>query len=316
MASLLLFFLSALICLTALCVERAIGIGWDFHPDAVTYLGNSKLITGLLLEQGPLAVLNNLYYLVVNALDMNLAAVIAVNVCMYSLTNVLITMVFTRFTKGNQPQGLIYFGLFALVLFNPYRIHLAVHVLKDTMIILFLVMVAVRWKFSFLSWLPLMLIRIGSMIYAIAFLTRRNLLLLAIPIGAYLVLHPHVIIGILESKQVDMRFRSFDHVPSFYSMGLFGTGLRALIWPFFMLTGTFVLFSPSVMFVPIAFGALVFQIWCWKSFSRPGLLLAVYAPMAILAIMVPGFTSFIRYALPLLTIAPILMMQGKMFRPR
>ena len=311
MKSIFLFLLSGLICILALSLERLAGIEWDFHPDANTYISNSRLIAEAILQQGPLLALNNTYYLIVNLFGSDLIAVTMVNIAIYSITNVILGSYFSQFLRLNQPKGLLPFLLFALVLFNPYRIHLAVHVLKDSFIILSLLLVAVSWRLSVLSWLPVLLFRLGGLIYIFSFITRRNILLLMAPICVYVALHPEIVSFILDSKQVDMRFRSFDKVPNFYQYGLLGAGLRAIIWPFFVLTGAFFLTSPTVMFLPIAVGSIFLQIWCWVTFRRLSFLAIIYAPMGIIAIITPGFTSYIRYVLPILTIVPIFMMQGK-----
>jgi hypothetical protein len=63
------------------------------------------------------------------------------------------------------------------------------------------------------------------------------------------------------------------------------------------------------MYLPIAAASFFLQFWHFKQYGRLALYLQVYLSMSILAFMISGFTSFIRYALPLLTILPILVIK-------
>ena len=109
-----------------------------------------------------------------------------------------------------------------------------------------------------------------------------------------------------------MTFRDFDKVPNFFELGVLGAIIRAIVWPFLYLTGIFFLLSPTIMYLPIAIGSFSLQFWHFKQYGRPVLCFQVYLAMGILAFMVSGFTSFIRYTLPLLTILPILIIKKNM----
>ena len=104
----------------------------------------------------------------------------------------------------------------------------------------------------------------------------------------------------------NMTFREFDNVPSFYEYGQFGSIARAIVWPFLYLSGFFIFFSPSIMYLPIAVGSFILQFWCVKQYGKLAFYFPIYISMAVFAFIVSGFTSYIRYTLPLITILPIL----------
>jgi hypothetical protein len=147
----------------------------------------------------------------------------------------------------------------------------------------------------------------------IALISKNNLIFVTIFAISFIVIQPEdAILSILNVQdQVDMRFRDFDQVPSFYEFGLLGAFIRAIVWPFLYLTGAFFLLSPSIMYLPIAVGGLFLQLWHFKGYRRPALYFKVYLSMSVIAFLMPGFTSFIRYALPLLTVLPILIIKEK-----
>jgi len=120
------------------------------------------------------------------------------------------------------------------------------------------------------------------------------------------------ILSVMSTEnQVDMTFRTFDNVHNFFELGLLGAIIRALIWPFLYLTGLFFIISPSIMYLPLALGSLFLQIWHIKQFGKLAVYFQIYLSMSILAFMVSGFTSFVRYTLPLLTILPLIVMDNK-----
>jgi hypothetical protein len=109
------------------------------------------------------------------------------------------------------------------------------------------------------------------------------------------------------ANATNMRFRSYDDVPNFADLGLAGTVLRMLVWPLLSLTGVFVFFSSSWLFVPVALGALVslvLAVLLTRRFS-PWPWVAVYASMSAFAFFSSGFTTYIRYVYPLIGLLPL-----------
>ena len=302
-----LFILSVLACMFVLLVERVAGIEWDFHPDANTYVTISDgTIDNFTLGN----YFGGLYYILVDLADSQVWLLITFNIFIYSMTNVALGKFFK---KHVDRQKVTCYFLFLCVIFNPYRIHLSVHVLKDTLIIFGLVYYfTAHRKYAWLFFVLSYAISVRSVIYLTAFLNRRNFLIVSMPIMLFIFIQPDGwLLSVLSSEHsVNMTFRDFDKVPNFFELGLLGAIIRALLWPFIFLTGVFYLISPTIMYLPIALGSLLLQLWHFKQFGRGALYFQVYVSLSILAFMVSGFTSFIRYGLPMLTILPILVIRA------
>ena len=304
----IIFVISVLFCLLLLFIERYLGIEWDFHPDARTYIesppGKYKDIN-----------LNNImlghwFYVVVTFFDNNIDKVIAINVLIYSFTNVGIATFFYKHAPTRQKKLVLF--LFLLVIFNPYRVHLAIHVLKDTIIIFGMVYFLISKRFSWGFFLISFLVSLRSAIYLIAIIGKRNFVLVFVVILLFLFYYKGVdgLLFLLSPEfQFDMKVRDFDKVPNFYELGTIGVILRVIIWPFFYLTGVFIFFSPSLMYLPIAIGSFFLQIWHLTQFKKFTFYFQIYLALGVIAFMVSSFTSYIRYALPLITILPIIIIK-------
>ena len=305
----LIFSLSILACLFVLSIERLTGIGWDFHPDANTYITISN---GAVSNFDVQSYFGALFFALVDMMNSEVWMLITFNIFVYSITNVTLANFFKKHTGLHKKQIWI---LFLLVIFNPYRTHLSVHVLKDTLIIFGMVYFFTSSKIY--SWIFLLLsysVSHRTVIYLVAILNKKNLIIIMIPIVFFISIQPEGFLSsILSAKdQVNMTFRDFDKVPNFFELGVLGAIIRAIVWPFLYLTGIFFLLSPTIMYLPIAIGSFFLQFWHFKQYGKPALYFQVYLAMGILAFMVSGFTSFIRYTLPLLTILPILIIKKNM----
>ena len=305
----LIFSLSILACLFVLSIERLAGIGWDFHPDANTYITMSN---GAAASFGILNYLGNFFYVLVDMMNSEVWLLITFNIFIYSITNVALAKFFKKNTGLHKKQIWI---LFLLVIFNPYRIHLSVHVLKDTLIIFGMVYFFTSNKIY--SWIFLLFsysVSQRAVIYLVAILNKKNLIIVMIPVVFFILIQSEGFLSSILSAegQVNMAFRNFDKVPNFFELGVLGAIIRAVVWPFLYLTGIFFLLSPAIMYLPIAIGSFFLQFWHFKQYGKPALYFQVYLAMSILAFMVSGFTSFIRYTLPLLTILPILIIKKNM----
>jgi len=300
-----IFTISVLACILLLTLERIFGIQWDYHPDARTYIEsplNKYKEVGL-----KNLMVGNWFYIIVSYLDNSADKVIALNILIYSITNVGIANFFYRHVAKHQKKIILF--LFLLVIFNPYRIHLAVQVLKDTIIIFGVVYFLISKRFSWLFFIVSFFVSLRSAIYLTAIIKRKNFIIILALITAFLLFYKGLdgILIIFSSEfQFDMTIRDFDKVPNFYEYGTFGVLLRTILWPFFYLTGVFIIFSPNIAFVPIAIGSICLQIWHIAQYKKMAMYFQIYLGMAVMAFLVSGFTSYIRYTLPLITILPIL----------
>ncbi len=282
--------------------------------------------------KGVSALKGSLFYVIVDLFDSDIRLLIILNIFIYSITNSAITIFF----KNNcNLESQKYLGLlFLLVIFNPYRAHLSVHVLKDTLIIASLVFFTLNKTkaSSIIFFIVGAFLRNGWIIYFFSFinfkaflsklkeksssLNKNKFLLFAVlALSCYLIWfidrHWGTIIHVITETLGDMTFRSFDSVPSFHELGILGSIIRSILWPILYLTGAFIFLSPTIFYFPIAIGSFCLNLWIIKHFknlrSLIPVILSVYLSMAILAFIVSGFTSFIRYCLPLIAILPILL---------
>lgn len=311
MKSSTVFFISLFSCLFMLVVQRAVGIGWDFHPDAVTYTQKYAAFSQNIFDQGVMAVPNNLYFLVAWLFDGSYTILLSLNVLAFSLTNVMLASFFRKYTSHRSLPRETYLILLLVLLLSPYRLHLAVHVLKDTFIIGLLCVIFCRLRFASLAFVGMFFTRIFSVFYLGPMFPRKyvyiGLCLVALIFALKFQMISEFLLG---QNQLEMSFREFDRVPNFSEMGALGIVIRALLWPVLVLTGGFIVLSPSVAYFPLAVGAILLQLWSLCLFRRLASTLAVFLVMALLAMLVPGFTSYVRYCFPLMVILPIVMLRN------
>lgn len=308
----IIFLGSLILCAATLAAERLAGVGWDFHPDVITYINEYDAVVA-----GGLAALpNQLYYYLSAVTDGDWEVLVAINMCFYAATNCLIG----RLLLGSEPA---YVGerpssrrarvLFvALILLSPYRLHLAVHALKDTLIIFSLalaVMARSRWFACAVAWVPLLLLRVYAALYVFIFIRGRWLVLVTLSAVIGLAFFDAPVLEFLEDRnEIEMRGRDFDTVPTFSELGLAGSFVRALLWPLFLLSGFFAALSPSGFFVPIALEFIAVQFWCRYALGKWAATLGLFLSLAIIGMSVTSFTAYIRYVYPLFVVTPLLLM--------
>lgn len=315
MRTLLVFSLSFFVCIFALVLERIAGINWDFHPDVVSYITEYKTIT----DQGLGALPNQLYYFITGWVGGSVSLLIALNVLAYCTANIIIAKVYFDFCHGNgrvRRKGVI---MLVLLLFAPYRLHLAIHGLKDTFIILSLCTFTAfngRSIYSWLAWIPLLLLRIYAGFYTLILVRGRLLLIIiALAIVSISFLDLPVLEFLQDRNEAGMHSREFDVIPSFAEMGLTGTILRMIGWPLLVVTGAYAILSPALLFIPLALEALVARVWSRHVFGHLGLTIGLMVCLAVIAAFVDSFTAYLRYVYPALVVMPIIIMRNMTLLP-
>lgn len=300
MSRALVFAGSLCMSLLTLAAERMLGIGWDYHPDSVTYATKSKEMAAAVLAGGYQDLVNNGYYLFAALLDENIGLITFANMIFFALANCILYSMH----REHSGRG---FALFLLLALNPYRLHLSTTLLKDSLVILLLVFSA-RSALRFLMTLPLqMAVRLGTVFYSPIWIRPKHLLPLALLAAFALAWAGEDIRRVLLAANAEqMVFRSFDLIPTFQDLGLVGVCLRGLIWPLLAWSGLFALISPAPEYAIVALGSFATQIYCFRVFGGPRLPVGVFLGLASLAMFVTGFTAYIRYAYPLLTVLPLL----------
>ena len=302
-----IFFISLFIAILFLVIERAFGIKWNYHPDAETYIYESPVVALNLIEEGIISFFNNFYFLISLFLSSNIDYLIILNMIIYSLTNIVIYDIINEYKKINVNN--LSFWILVLI---PYRLHLSVHVLKDTLIIFFLFLIFSKNVFSKSSFLFILLMRVFSVFYFVVLIPSKYYKVLFVFILSLIIFFNTQISSFLSEKnEVSMTFREFDNVPTFSEFGLFGIFIRAIIWPFLTMTGLYLFISPSIAFFPVALGSFIVQLWCKFYLKVNGIVLQVYFSCFLIALFVNGFTSYLRYTFPLILIIPIILLEKK-----
>lgn len=312
MKSFAVFFVSLAAALLFLGFERFAGIPWDFHPDSVTYATLSDYTVRAILAQDYFLIFNNGYYFWASMLGMSVVLMTAANILFFSLTNVVLFQFHQSYCRNQQDSWQWILALLILM-FNPYRLHLATTALKDTMIVMFVVlMMTDRRYYSFWVMPFLFTLRVASLFYMVTKLSRKNLIrLLVVALLLSAIFAGTLGDRLLEFNSADMQLREFDRIPNFRNLGLVGTFARAALWPILAMTGAFAVLSPALAFIPVALGSVTNQIYCKMVTGRYAFPLAIIVPMAIFAALVTGYTPYIRYIYPLLVVLPIIAVQTR-----
>jgi hypothetical protein len=119
----IIFGFSTLWALSLFVLQRLLGLDETFHPDALYYLNPQTFSSEMLLKPNDGYVVFIKFFASYDAL-----VAIAVNILAFALANCLI---------ASLAQFRTYKEFLVLLLLSPYRVHLAVHPLKDSLIILF-----------------------------------------------------------------------------------------------------------------------------------------------------------------------------------
>ena len=309
-----IFILSLIAVLATLIFERAIGIEWDFHPDSITYATTSHEISQNILNEGFGSAINNSYYFLCSLLGQNIVAIIAMNMIFFALTNLVILKLHIKFTGDSSLEK---YSLLLLLVLNPYRMHLATTMLKDTLII-FLALISLigarHWIISFIA-MPFLRV-IGVFYYGV--LLPRIIFAFGVfcAICIFFIFNEKVVGLMLEFNANQMQFREFDSVPSFQDSGLVGIAIRSILWPILALTASFSLFGLSVPFMAVALGVVMFNVYTFALVGRSIFTWKIFISMGVFAILVTGYGSYIRYVYPFLVMAPLIVISQSYSRSR
>ena len=296
--SLWIFGASIVMALILITLERKIGIGWNYHPDAATYVNTYNTVITNIINTNGRDLLTQLYFVFSWLLNGNIALLIGFNIAVYAITNCILYDQLKDFIASKLDLLCVLF-----IIFMPYRMHLATHVLKDTFLIAFLVAAILGLRFFMV---PAILMSARSIFYLPSLFRYRGAILCLFGFIVLLALFEDFRIWMQTMAGHDFRFRSYDTVPTFAEMDN-GSLLRATIWPFLFLSGGFILLSPSMLMYPLALGQLLAQFAAFKLFKKPIFSLGVFLCIAFMAFISPGFTTFFRYSTPIFVLFPLIL---------
>ena len=299
----LLFLFSILFCLVVLNIENLIGINLEFHPDSLFYIERAGDINFNQFQ------FKYIYFFYVK-LIMNPEILIIINIILYSFTNIFLYSFFKKKVQLNRSTiALIIF----FIIFNPLRAHYAVHLLKETLIIFLLVSLFISRKsiFAIIFLLLGFFLRPAFFIYSLllyrSFNLKYSFFIVVIPIIFFVYHYFDAIKFVIFQTNGDMQFRSFDTVPNFIDLGFLGQIYRSLTWPIFLLSGIFAILSPSLFFIPIGIYNFIYLSLCVVISKDYKNIFVLFVILSIFGFIVSGFTSYIRYSLPVFTLLPLLM---------
>ena len=302
------FFYSIIYSLIILFIERKNNIQIDFHPDFTEYFEKADEELLNVFIENPFQFLGKFYYVIVSYFIDNIEFLLILNILAYSLTNYILYLIIKNiFSKKN----FLYSIFILIVIFNPYRAHLAVHPLKDTLIILSLV-------FSFFSSsivINFIFICLGSMfrlgfyvylpIFFVKFKNKKLAFFIFFILSLFLYLYFGQMISEAFKLDADMRNRSFDTVYNFINFDFpFAQILRGITWPVIRITGLAVLFHPFYFLFLLQSVALMYIIYVNRRYVDYRVIFFIL-PLMIIAVVSSGYNSYLRYSEPLMTIFPI-----------
>jgi len=307
---LFIFFLTSILAsVLVLIIERKVlGLGPLYHPDSEHYLKHQSTYFYLSLDQSFFENLykyikqfttGSLYYSIVHlAFEIkeffNFSTpyrnLIKLNIFFYALTNVLILNCLIK--KIDKEKKIDFITIVAVIFFCflPYKIHLSVNILKETLILFFLyVYVLFPNKLTFIT----------SFIFGIPF----PLIILTI-IGIIIWYYKNIysssndlnLIEYLKNRNVaDMGGRDFDTMPNFSEYGIFGLVLRSIVWPITFLSGTFMFFSKSIYIYIIGLEIILLQILYYYNNKKLMISFGLFLFLFLVAIYANSYTAYIRY---------------------
>ncbi len=316
-----IFFFSLIACLIFYKLERLLNISKFYHPDSIHYLKIHTFINFFdILNEDPALLFSHGYYFFVKFFNYNYNYLVILNFLLFSLTNVIIYSIFCKnFNQTSKNLKLLL--LLLLLFFDPYRLHLSGHILKETILIFILILIIyfqnffIRLFFIFLA----MFFRKNIIFYLLLFINislikkyfweyKNNLkymfstvLLLSILLVVFFDFFSDTSLNLIKTLEFwhfrDMGGRFYDEIPNYQNYD-FTTGimLKIFTWPILLLSGTFIFFTSSYIFkllgvVIIIYNAVIFWV-TKKTFISVGLILLII----LISLYSSTFTSFFRYS--------------------
>lgn len=336
--SLIIFFFCFFLGIFFLYLERKIlGISSTFHPDSKWYLNTytiySYLSFNLSLTKNLLNYLKffhegSVYSSIINLshelknlkiLNYNngYRNLILLNILLYSITNVLIMNKYLKYFHNKQKN---YFFLISIIIFIllPYKLHLSVHVLKESFIFFFFV-IYILYQSNISALVSLIFgtsFRFSFALYYLIFFNFKNLF--KINKFMYLLLIFLLLIAIYYFKIYETRNyqenlfqsfltlvnerhlnimdgRDFDNIPHFNDYN-YGFIYRSIVWPIIFLSGGFIFFTDNIFFKLLGAEILILQIITWICHKKLIINVGIILFLIIVSLWVNTFTSFYRYS--------------------
>ena len=325
-----IFFLSILICILFYSLEGIVGVDRFYHPDSAHYLTKYENYNLESYIKNPLKIFSLTYYHITNLFGDNYYLLILLNFILYSLSNVFIYQkVFKRYFDVLSNLKLVF--LFYLLFLDPYRLHLASHILKETFLIFFMIILVLSniKIIKILSVLILETFRPNSWIYALIFFKYSNLIKFIKTIKKifeikliYQILAPIILLLIVffiikdqffydlietefekfikkikyfDNKQ--MPLRTFDQVAQFKDFDFpVGFILKNISWPIILLSGFFTFFVSSILFKFLGIIIIINNVLVYKISKKSFISLGLIIILLMISVYTSSYTAMFRYS--------------------
>jgi len=304
------FFYSIIYSLIILFIERKNNIRIDFHPDATEYFekADEEILNAVI--DNPFQFLGKFYYVIVSYFIDNTEFLIILNILAYSLTNYILYLIIKNiFSKKN----FLYSIFILIVIFSPYRAHLAVHPLKDTLIILSLVFsffsssIVINFIFIFLGFMLRLSFYVYLPIFFVSIKKKLFFFIFTFLFSIILFYFSSVMFDAIENM-ADMTNRSFDNVYNFINFDFpFAQILRGITWPVIRITGLAVLFHPFYFLFLLQSVALMYIIYVNRRYVDYRVIFFIL-PLVIIATITNGYNSYLRWTQPIITVLSVWML--------
>ena len=287
-------------------LKEFIGIGFGYHPDSLHYFEHSEIITSG--SVGFFKIFSKLHYFLVDLIKYPLVLFI-INIALYAICGSLIYKgIQVRFEE--QKINFRIFVFFMIFVSDFYFLHLSSTGLKET-IITSLAIIAIylfmtrRFFFAALPFVLLLGYRLEGLVYFLPLclkLRPKYIFIIAVcTLLLLLLFHDRVSDYLNFLSNLDLKSRDFDKVPNFSDGTYYGFVKRFLFWPLIHLTGAYLIFSLSVEYF-LFFLSVLGKSFFLIRYCNLKSILTTYLLLGMVAFMAPGFTSYLRYAHPILFI--------------
>ena len=325
-----IFIGSIIICIFFFYFERLIGIEQFYHPDSLYYLKNHNNYSNFVNH--PEKILFTGYHFLARILNYNYLYLIILNFIIFGLTNILVfnLLLKNNLLNFNKLQVLIYSSI---LFFDPYRLHLTGHVLKET-ILIFLIISFLCFKNLFIKTIFFFLslfIKKNIIFYYFIFyadnlikkffkIKKKIIYVYILILLIFLIFlffyefnyfdKEHFSIfnyffaskaNFFETLEIwhyrDMTGREYDNIPNFQNVS-FPLGLiyKIIAWPVLIFSGIFLFLTNSFLFKILGFMMIYLNVGIYYLTKKTYMSYGLLVLLILISIYSTTFTSYFRYS--------------------
>ena len=325
-----IFLFSILACVVFFYFERFLGIDKFYHPDSLYYLTKHETFTHY--ADKPETIITTGYHYLSRILNYDYLLLIILNFITFGLTNLI---AFNLVLKNNLfilSKSQI-FILTTILFFDPYRLHLAGHVLKETLLI-FLILSFLYFKNFFIKLIPLFIslyLKKNIIFYYLIFYLDKFIKKIfrikdkftIIISSIFLILVTFIFLfeslllnqdkfsilnfftnsnqSLMKTLEIwhyrDMTGREFDNIPNFQNIS-FPLALiyKIATWPVLIFSGFFLFFTNSFLFKILGFMMIYLNVSIYYLTKKSYMTIGLVALLILLSLYSTTFTSYFRYS--------------------